>query len=75
MIVKIAKFYRPENTHRGIGASFQADLNLLYWSEEGELNIKLHKEFRNKKALSKDLYKFLLFSYLLYFINRDKYYL
>lgn len=30
----VRKFYRPENTHRGREASFQAPLNLLYWSEE-----------------------------------------
>lgn len=34
--VRIAKFYRPENTHRGAMASYQADLNRLYWSEEGK---------------------------------------
>lgn len=53
VMVKVAKFYRPENTHRGIGASFQADLNLIYWSEEGELNLKClaiekGKGYRNK---------------------------
>ena len=26
---------RPENTHRGLSASHQTDLNLLYWSSEG----------------------------------------
>ncbi|XP_063841265.1 LOW QUALITY PROTEIN: DNA (cytosine-5)-methyltransferase PliMCI-like [Scylla paramamosain] len=32
--VRVAKFYRPENTHRGAVASYQADMNRLYWSEE-----------------------------------------
>lgn len=35
--VRVAKFYRPENTHRGAVASYQADMNRLYWSEEGEV--------------------------------------
>uniref|UniRef100_T1J9Z9 DNA (cytosine-5)-methyltransferase n=1 Tax=Strigamia maritima TaxID=126957 RepID=T1J9Z9_STRMM len=30
----VKKFYRPENTHRGIDASLYADFNLLYWSDE-----------------------------------------
>lgn len=34
--VRVAKFYRPENTHRGAVASYQADMNRLYWSEEGK---------------------------------------
>ena len=29
--------FRPENTHKGITASYQLDLNLLYWSEEGKM--------------------------------------
>ncbi|CAI9739711.1 DNA (cytosine-5)-methyltransferase 1-like [Octopus vulgaris] len=32
--IKITKFYRPENTHKGPAASYQADLNVLYWSNE-----------------------------------------
>ncbi|XP_045146253.1 DNA (cytosine-5)-methyltransferase 1 isoform X3 [Echinops telfairi] len=32
--VKINKFYRPENTHRSTQASYHADINLLYWSDE-----------------------------------------
>ncbi|KAB7504337.1 DNA (cytosine-5)-methyltransferase PliMCI [Armadillidium nasatum] len=31
---RVSKFYRPENTHKGVNSSYQADLNLLYWSEE-----------------------------------------
>ncbi|XP_062367772.1 DNA (cytosine-5)-methyltransferase 1 isoform X1 [Cinclus cinclus] len=28
------KFYRPENTHKSTKASYHADINLLYWSDE-----------------------------------------
>lgn len=34
--IKVNKFYRPENTHKGIMLSEQTDLNKLYWSDEGE---------------------------------------
>lgn len=34
--IRVNKFYRPENTHRGPSLSQQVDLNLLYWSEEGK---------------------------------------
>ncbi|KAK7495817.1 hypothetical protein BaRGS_00013037, partial [Batillaria attramentaria] len=32
--VRVRKFYRPENTHKGAQASYQSDLNKLYWSDE-----------------------------------------
>ncbi|XP_006821782.2 DNA (cytosine-5)-methyltransferase 1 [Saccoglossus kowalevskii] len=32
--LKVVKFYRPENTHKGVTASYTSDLNLLYWSDE-----------------------------------------
>ncbi|XP_014661569.1 PREDICTED: DNA (cytosine-5)-methyltransferase 1-like [Priapulus caudatus] len=32
--LKIQKFYRPENTHKGVVAGYQADLNMVYWSNE-----------------------------------------
>ncbi|XP_062515126.1 DNA (cytosine-5)-methyltransferase 1-like [Corticium candelabrum] len=32
--LKVNKFYRPENTHLGIAASYHSDFNALYWSEE-----------------------------------------
>ncbi|KAM5238057.1 DNA (cytosine-5)-methyltransferase 1 [Ctenodactylus gundi] len=32
--VKVNKFYRPENTHKSTPASYHADINLLYWSDE-----------------------------------------
>ena len=32
--LKIAKFYRPENTHKGIAAAYQSNFNVLLWSEE-----------------------------------------
>ena len=32
---RINKFYRPENTHKGRTSSYQADLNVVYWSDEG----------------------------------------
>jgi DNA (cytosine-5)-methyltransferase 1 len=34
--IRVNKFYRPENTHRGPTLGQQMDLNMLYWSEEGE---------------------------------------
>lgn len=33
--LRIRKFYRPENTHKGISLAYQRDLNFLYWSNEG----------------------------------------
>lgn len=36
IMLRVAKFYRPENTHRGAKGSHQLDLNLLYWTSEGE---------------------------------------
>lgn len=35
--IKVRKFYRPENTHKGSLLTYQHDLNLLYWSDEGKL--------------------------------------
>lgn len=35
--ITVRKFYRPENTKTGIFLSYKQDLNLLYWSEEGNL--------------------------------------
>eukprot|EP00057_Strongylocentrotus_purpuratus_P012708 XP_011667182.1 PREDICTED: DNA (cytosine-5)-methyltransferase PliMCI isoform X1 [Strongylocentrotus purpuratus] len=32
--LQVNKLYRPENTHKGRTAAYQADLNVLYWSEE-----------------------------------------
>ncbi|NWW20867.1 DNMT1 methyltransferase, partial [Falcunculus frontatus] len=32
--LSIYKFYRPENTHKSMKASYHADINLLYWSDE-----------------------------------------
>lgn len=34
-VIRVRKFYRPENTHRGKSVmTYQSDLNLIYWSEE-----------------------------------------
>ena len=33
--LRIHKYYRPENTHKGVASGYQANLNLLYWSDEG----------------------------------------
>lgn len=33
--IKVTKLYRPENTHKGASLVQQVDLNLLYWSDEG----------------------------------------
>lgn len=35
--IKINKIYRPENTHRDTTLMEQADLNMVYWSDEGKL--------------------------------------
>uniref|UniRef100_A0A667WAZ9 DNA (cytosine-5)-methyltransferase n=1 Tax=Myripristis murdjan TaxID=586833 RepID=A0A667WAZ9_9TELE len=32
--LRIYKFYRPENTHKGVKASYHTDINQLYWSDE-----------------------------------------
>uniref|UniRef100_A0A8D1BQX0 DNA (cytosine-5)-methyltransferase n=1 Tax=Sus scrofa TaxID=9823 RepID=A0A8D1BQX0_PIG len=32
--IRLNKFYRPENTHKSTPASYHADINLLYWSDE-----------------------------------------
>jgi len=39
IFLKVIKLYRPENTHKGISAAYQLDLNMLYWSDEGNLKI------------------------------------
>lgn len=33
--LRVGKFYRPEDTHKGPTAAHQADINKLYWSDEG----------------------------------------
>lgn len=35
--IKVNKLYRAENTHRGSTLIEQADLNMVYWSDEGIL--------------------------------------
>ncbi|KAM4889230.1 DNA (cytosine-5)-methyltransferase 1 [Thomomys bottae] len=32
--IRVNKFYRPENTHKSTPASYHADINVLYWSDE-----------------------------------------
>ncbi|XP_050780752.1 DNA (cytosine-5)-methyltransferase 1 isoform X3 [Gopherus flavomarginatus] len=32
--LRVYKFYRPENTHKSMKASYHSDINLLYWSDE-----------------------------------------
>ncbi|XP_052224566.1 DNA (cytosine-5)-methyltransferase 1-like isoform X2 [Dreissena polymorpha] len=32
--LKVKKFYRPENTHKGVTAGHQSDVNQLYYSDE-----------------------------------------
>ncbi|XP_034290201.1 DNA (cytosine-5)-methyltransferase 1 [Pantherophis guttatus] len=32
--LQVYKLYRPENTHKSVKASYHADINLLYWSDE-----------------------------------------
>ncbi|KRT82621.1 hypothetical protein AMK59_4034 [Oryctes borbonicus] len=35
--IKARKFYRPENTHKGVFLAHQQDLNMLYWSGEEKM--------------------------------------
>uniref|UniRef100_A0A673C4R3 DNA (cytosine-5)-methyltransferase 1 n=1 Tax=Sphaeramia orbicularis TaxID=375764 RepID=A0A673C4R3_9TELE len=32
--LRLYKFYRPENTHKGVKSSYHTDINQLYWSDE-----------------------------------------
>uniref|UniRef100_W5MKZ4 DNA (cytosine-5)-methyltransferase n=1 Tax=Lepisosteus oculatus TaxID=7918 RepID=W5MKZ4_LEPOC len=32
--LRLYKFYRPENTHKGPKAGYHTDINMLYWSDE-----------------------------------------
>lgn len=41
LMLKLNMFYRPDDTHKGPTASAQADLNLLYWSDE-EVTVEAH---------------------------------
>eukprot|EP00111_Clytia_hemisphaerica_P007316 TCONS_00021299-protein len=34
ILIKVRKYYRPENTHLGMKGTHNTDLNLLYWSNE-----------------------------------------
>lgn len=34
--IKVNKMYRPENTHRDLTLVEEADLNMVYWSDEGK---------------------------------------
>eukprot|EP00794_Sanderia_malayensis_P016015 gene16015-17632_t len=34
ILLRVQKFYRPENTHKGLSGAFHNDLNLVYWSNE-----------------------------------------
>eukprot|EP00795_Rhopilema_esculentum_P006330 gene6330-11763_t len=42
IFLRLRKFYRPEDTHKGLTGTGHSDLNLLYWtSEEVEVNFAL----------------------------------
>ena len=46
LYLKLAMFYRPEDTHRGAAAGRESDLCLLYWGDEGETLIpQLHHNY------------------------------
>ena len=32
--LKVGKFYRPEDTHRGVAAGYQSNFNVVFWSDE-----------------------------------------
>ncbi|XP_065647414.1 DNA (cytosine-5)-methyltransferase PliMCI isoform X3 [Hydra vulgaris] len=34
IMLKVRKFYRPENTHKGMSGTMNCDLNMVYWSNE-----------------------------------------
>ena len=35
IFIKVNKLYRPENTHKNFTLVEQADINMVYWSDEG----------------------------------------
>lgn len=37
--IRVNRMYRPENTHRDSTLMEQADLNMVYWSDEGRLRM------------------------------------
>lgn len=39
--IKVNKMYRPENTHRDVTLMEQADLNMVYWSDESKSYINI----------------------------------
>lgn len=43
--IKINKLYRPENTHKGLTLMQQVDLNMVYWSEEGKILLKIFRNY------------------------------
>lgn len=43
--IKVNKMYRPENTHRDSTLVEQADLNMVYWSDEGRFRTKEKSSF------------------------------
>lgn len=48
--INVVKLYRPENTHVGQSLINEANLNLLYWSNEGsnqEINEKIRGNLKN----------------------------
>lgn len=42
IMLRVHKMYRPENSHRGHSYGQQLDLNLLFWSDEGQIFILIH---------------------------------
>lgn len=42
IMVTVRKFYRPEDTRIGVFLSYEQNLNLLYWSDEGNFMILHH---------------------------------
>ncbi|XP_064649332.1 DNA (cytosine-5)-methyltransferase PliMCI-like isoform X1 [Lineus longissimus] len=54
--LRVTKFYRPENTHKGATAGHQADLNMLYWSDEESTVGFHHVEGKCQVVYSEDLH-------------------
>lgn len=42
--IKVNRMYRPENTHRDSTLMELADLNMVYWSDEGRFRIKINEK-------------------------------
>uniref|UniRef100_A0A3Q3G927 DNA (cytosine-5)-methyltransferase n=1 Tax=Labrus bergylta TaxID=56723 RepID=A0A3Q3G927_9LABR len=55
--LRLYKLYRPENTHKGVKASYHTDINQLYWSDE-EVTVSMTEVLgRCQVEYGEDLYE------------------